>query len=88
MKRVLCIISNMNAGGAETFLMKLYRRLDKNEISNGFFCINVFDKCFYEEEILALGGKIYRIPSKSASRSSFEKNSFTELSKQVAITMF
>lgn len=72
MKRVLCIISNMNAGGAETFLMKLYRRLDKTKYQMDF-CINVFDKCFYEEEILALGGKIYRIPSKSASRSSFEK---------------
>ena len=72
MKRVLCIISNMNAGGAETFLMKLYRRLDKTKYQMDF-CINVFDKCFYEEEILALGGKIYRIPSKSASRSSFKK---------------
>lgn len=72
MKRVLCIISTMNAGGAETFLMKLYHRLDKTKYQMDF-CINVFDKCFYEEEILALGGKIYRIPSKSASRSSFKK---------------
>ncbi len=72
MKRVLCIISNMNAGGAETFLMKLYRRLDKTKYQMDF-CINVFDKCFYEEEILTLGGKIYRIPPKSTSRSSFEK---------------
>ena len=29
MKRLLCIISNMNAGGAETFLMKMYRAIDK-----------------------------------------------------------
>ena len=72
MKCVLCIISNMNAGGAETFLMKLYRRLDKTKYQMDF-CINVFDKCYYEEEILALGGKIYRIPSKSVSRNSFKK---------------
>lgn len=72
MKRVLCLISGMNAGGAETFLMKLYRRLDKTKYQMDF-CINVFDKCFYEEEIFALGGKIYRISSKSASRSSFKK---------------
>ncbi len=72
MKRVLCIISNMNAGGAETFLMKLFRRLDKTKYKMDF-CINVFDKCFYEEEILTLGGKIYRIPSKSVSRSAFKK---------------
>ena len=72
MKRVLCIISNMNAGGAETFLMKLYRQLDKTKYQMDF-CVNVFDKCFYEEEILALGGKIYRISPKSTSRSAFEK---------------
>lgn len=30
MKRVLCLISGMNSGGAETFLMKLYRKIDKN----------------------------------------------------------
>ena len=72
MKRVLCIISNMNAGGAETFLMKLYRRMDKTKYQMDF-CINVFDKCFYEEEISALGGKIYRISSKSESISTFKK---------------
>lgn len=72
MKRVLCLISGMNAGGAETFLMKLYRQLDKTKYQMDF-CINVFDKCFYEEEILALGGKIYRIPPKSVSRVAFKK---------------
>ena len=72
MKRVLCLISGMNAGGAETFLMKLYRRLDKT-IYQMDFCINVSDKCFYEDEILALGGKIYRVPPKSASVSTFKK---------------
>lgn len=64
MKRVLCILSNMNAGGAETFLMKIYRQLDKNMYQMDF-CINVKEPCFYEEEILQKGGKIYRIPSKS-----------------------
>lgn len=72
MKRVLCLISGMNAGGAETFLMKLYRQLDKTKYQMDF-CINVFDKCFYEEEILAFGGRVYRIPSKSASISTFKK---------------
>lgn len=31
MKRVLCIVSGMNTGGAETFLMKLYRNIDRNK---------------------------------------------------------
>lgn len=72
MKRLLCILSGMNAGGAETFLMKIYRRIDSTKYQMNF-CINVSEKCFYEDEILSLGGKIYRIPAKSASLRDFEK---------------
>lgn len=54
----------MNAGGAETFLMKVYRSIDK-KLYQMDFCINVREKCFYEDEITNLGGKIYRIPSRT-----------------------
>lgn len=72
MKRLLCLISGMNAGGAETFLMKIYRQLDKSRYQMDF-CINVPDKCFYEDEIAAMGGRIYRIPSKSQNRKEFAR---------------
>lgn len=72
MKRLLCIVSSMNAGGAETFLMKLYRNVDKTKYQFDF-CIHVAEKCFYEDEILSLGGKIFRIPSKSQNVKLFQK---------------
>ena len=72
MKRLLCIVGGMNAGGAETFLMKIYRQIDRTKYQMDF-CINMSEKCFYEEEILSLGGKIYRIPAKSVSLKDFEK---------------
>lgn len=75
MKRVLCLISSMNSGGAETFLMKIYRRLDKNSYQMDF-CVNVENEGFYEKEILSLGGKIYRIPPKSANLREFKKQLF------------
>ena len=62
----------MNAGGAEGFLMKVYRGLDKTRYQMDF-CINVKDKCFYEDEILAMGGRIYRIPPKSENLGEFKK---------------
>lgn len=71
MKRLLCIISGMNSGGAETFLMKLYRKIDKTKYQMDF-CINIPDKCFYEDEILSYGGKIYRVPCKSQSLINFK----------------
>lgn len=63
MKRLLCIVSAMNTGGAETFLMKMYRSLDRKKYQMDF-CVNS-DENFYEQEILKLGGKIYKIPAKS-----------------------
>ena len=72
MKRLLCLISGMNAGGAETFLMKIYRKLDRENYQMDF-CINVREKCYYEDEILSMGGKIFRIPSKSESRKEFTR---------------
>lgn len=71
MKRLLCILSGMNAGGAETFLMKIYRNIDRTKYQFDF-CINVKEKCFYEDEILMLGGMIYRIPSKSENFKDYK----------------
>lgn len=72
MQRLLCILSGMNVGGAETFLMKLYRNIDRTKYQFDF-CINAKEKCFYEDEILSLGGKIYRIPSKSENIKEFKR---------------
>lgn len=72
MKRLLCIISTMNSGGAETFLMKVYRKLDRSKYQMDF-CINIEGKCFYSDEILSLGGRIFYIPSKSENVKEFKK---------------
>lgn len=79
MKRLLCILSSMDSGGAETFLMKIYRQLDKSKYQMDF-CINVPEKCYYEDEITDLGGRIYRIPSKSENRKEFARQ-LTQLVK-------
>jgi glycosyltransferase involved in cell wall biosynthesis len=63
MKRLLCIVSAMNIGGAETFLMKIYRCIDKTQYQMDF-CVNS-EVNFYSSEILKLGGKIHSIPTKS-----------------------
>ena len=61
MKRLLCIISCMNTGGAETFLMKIYRQLDKTKYQMDF-CINIATPCFYRKEIEKFGGIQYIFP--------------------------
>jgi len=63
MKRILCILSSLDAGGAETFLMKIYRALPKDQYQFDFI-VSVEGGC-YTEEVLDLGGKIYSIPQRT-----------------------
>ena len=64
MKRLLCIVGGMEAGGAETFLMKIYRRLDKTKYQMDF-AVAKTEKCFYDDEILSMGGRIFHVVPKT-----------------------
>jgi len=65
--RVLQIIGGMNAAGAESRLMELYRALDRDQVQFDFlvFHDSVAD---YEPEILSLGGTVIHIPHKNIVR--------------------
>lgn len=57
-KRLLCIVGGMNAGGAETFLMKIYRALDKKKYQMDFYVAKQ-EEGYYDKEIITMGGNIY-----------------------------
>ena len=58
--RVLQVVTIMNRGGLETMLMNYYRKLDKSKIQFDFMT-NRVERGHYDDEIEALGGKIYRL---------------------------
>ena len=60
MKRILCILSSLDAGGAETFVMKVCRSLPTEEYQIDFI-VSQYGGC-YEQEVLARGGWIHKIP--------------------------
>lgn len=64
--RVLHIVGNMNMGGQETFIMNVYRKLDREKIQFDFV-VHSKEKGYYDNEIETLGGKIYRIPKMSTN---------------------
>lgn len=72
MKRLLCIISGMDAGGAETFLMKLYRAMDRSAYQMDF-CVSKKEKGFYDDEIESMGGRILHITPKSEDMKKFRR---------------
>lgn len=59
--RVLHVIGIMNRGGAETMIMNLYRNIDREKIQFDFV-ENSSKPAVFDDEIQALGGKIYRCP--------------------------
>lgn len=64
-KRILVVMNTIDAGGAETFIMKVFRQLNKEKFSFDFL-INKKDSNFYLEEIEKLGGKVFYGYSKSS----------------------
>lgn len=59
--RVLQISYDMSRGGAETLIMSIYRNIDRSKVQFDFL-LHSPDRSAYEDEIEALGGRIYRIP--------------------------
>ena len=59
--RVLQVIGIMNRGGAEAMIMNLYRNVDRTRVQFDFV-EHSQEHAAFDDEILGLGGKIYRCP--------------------------
>lgn len=59
--RILQILHSMNRGGAENALMNYYRHIDRSKVQFDFL-LTEQNKCQFEDEIISLGGSVYRIP--------------------------
>lgn len=59
--RILQVTTFMSRGGLETMIMNYYRHMDRNRIQFDFL-LHREEKTDYEDEILSMGGRIYRVP--------------------------
>ena len=59
--RVLEVFDGMDCGGAENMIMNLYRNIDRSIVQLDFL-VHTEKKCFFDDEIIELGGHIYRVP--------------------------
>lgn len=62
MIRILHMIGSLELGGSQTMIMNIYRRIDKNIIQFDFIIDHTADM-YYADEIRALGGIIYTMPT-------------------------
>ncbi len=81
MIKVLCIAGSMGSGGAETFMMKIFRNLDASRIKMDF-CVAVDYECLYDREILESGSQIHHITPKTVSATKYKKDLTAVLKKE------
>lgn len=81
MLRVLQCVNNMQRAGLETMLMNYYRNIDRTRVQFDFL-MHREESSAYDDEIEALGGKIYRaprlFPKNYPSYFQYMKNLFKE----------
>lgn len=70
--RVLQIVTTMNRGGLETMLMNYYRNIDRSKIQFDFL-EHRSEESDYDQEIMSLGGKIYRISTLNPFSFTYRK---------------
>lgn len=79
--RVLNMFTIMNRGGAETMLMNYYRNMDRTKVQFDFL-VHRQERGAYDDEIEALGGRIYRMipiyPQNFAKYKKMLKEFFNE----------
>lgn len=86
MIRILHCVHGMNRGGIETFIMNIYRCLDRTKLQFDFL-VNTKEKCDYDDEIKALGGRIYYVPGRREGllKSKIKTNEFFQKHKEYKI---
>ncbi len=60
MLRILNVFAVLDRGGAETMVMNYYRNIDRSRIQFDFV-VNTTRRGAYEDEIEALGGRVFRV---------------------------
>ena len=65
MIRILQIIGSLERGGAETFLINLYKHIDRNKVQFDFAIYHEPSENSYYQEVIEMGGRVFILPHKS-----------------------
>jgi len=65
MAKILHFVYQMNLGGAETLIMNIYRHIDRSKVQFDF-AVLTNQPSHFDQEIVALGGRILPLPKPSA----------------------
>ncbi|HAT4122597.1 glycosyltransferase [Clostridium perfringens] len=80
-KKILQYVGGMNRAGAETLIMNLFRKFDRNKYEFHFIK-HTKDKCDYDDEILGLNGKLIYLERPNIKKMNKYKNDFKKIVKE------
>ena len=78
--RILNVVGKMDIGGTETLIMNIYRKIDRNKIQFDFM-VHTEEHCTFDDEIISLGGRIYRLPQYNVKNHFTYKKKWNEFFK-------
>ncbi len=72
--RIAIVGMTYNKGGIESFIMNVYRNIDRNKVQFDFLVENDYPPIAYEKEIRSMGGRIFKVlyPQKKSKKKAKE----------------
>lgn len=71
-------MGGMNRRGAETFIMNIYRKIDRTKVQFDFL-VYTDDKQDYEDEIVSLGGRVIHMPCETGIKAILSISKFKQV---------
>lgn len=87
MIRVVHVLGDLSVGGVESFIMSIYRRIDREKIQFDFI-VHKLENDAYREEIERLGGRIFildRLDFKNPLKYIRDLDEILENHKEISI---
>jgi glycosyltransferase involved in cell wall biosynthesis len=82
MLRILHVLAGLDRAGAESFVLNVYRAIDREKVQFDFVVNNSKEEYAYEAEIRSLGGRIYHVPRYAIYNTLDYQKSWKQLLKQ------
>lgn len=80
--RIIHVFGILNRGGAESMIMNFYRRIDREKYQFDFI-VHGKEEGVFEQEILKMGGRIYRVPTYKIYNHFSYKNQWKKLLSEI-----
>lgn len=77
--RILQSLATLDRGGAEAIIMNMYRNMDREKMQFDFVVNDQTEPYTFEEEVINLGGRIYKVPKFDGRNLLSYRRKFEEL---------